>query len=169
MSRLNVYPMKVMPALLIAILLLAACSGKNDNEHTTLTTMVSPPPRQELRAEFRTAPQTAPKLQDLPGTFDPEKPLLILNLPNSRTFRGEDVVIDFSLANARLKGDGGEYQVRYLVDDEDMKWLDRWEQVALSGWLPGKHTIRVELVGGDGWPYRNGDFNVETREITIEK
>ena len=76
------------------------------------------------------------------------------------------VVIDFSLANAQLKGDGGEFRVRYIVDDEDMRWIDRWEQVVLTGWTEGKHKIRLELIGPNGWPYRNGDYNVETREFT---
>ncbi len=57
--------------------------------------------------------------------------------------------------------------MRYMVDDDDMQWLDRWEDVALTGWLPGKHTLRVELIGPDGWPVRNGDFNIETQEIVI--
>jgi hypothetical protein len=101
---------------------------------------------------------------------DLNKPLLVFNLPNGKTFsEGDEVVIDFSLANAKLKGDGGDFRVRYFVDDDDMKWIDRWEQVALSGWIPGKHTIRLELVGPDGWPYRNGDYNIVTREITIAK
>jgi len=106
-----------------------------------------------------------PKLQ-----VDPAKPLLIFNLPNGKTFReGEEVAIDFSLANAKLKGDGGEYRIRYIVDDDDMKWIDRWEQIVLTGWIAGKHTIRLELIGPDGWPYRNGDYNIVTREITIVK
>jgi hypothetical protein len=50
-----------------------------------------------------------------------------------------------------------------------MKWIDRWEEIVLTGWIPGKHTIRLELVGPDGWPYRNGDYNIVTREITVVK
>ena len=170
MSRLNVYVMRVMLAVLSAAFLLAGCSGTNDNQHTTATTIVPPPPQQALRAEFRPSSQTTPNLQDLPGKFDHEKPLLIFNLANGKTFQsGEEVVIDFSLANVKLKGDGGEYRVRYLVDDEEMRWIDRWEQVALSNWLPGEHTIRLELVGPDGWPARNGDFNVATRALTVVK
>lgn len=154
----------------IAIVALAsvACAGNNDNAHTTATTFVSPPPRQTLRAETRAAQQTAAKPDEPQKQVDPNKPLLIFNLPNGKTFRaGEEVVIDFSLANAKLKGDGGEYRVRYIVDDEDMKWIDRWEQVVLTGWTPGKHTIRLELIGPDGWPYRNGDYNIVTRELTV--
>ncbi len=101
---------------------------------------------------------------------DPKKPLLIFNIPNGKTFReGEEVVIDFSLANAKLKGDGGDFRVRYFVDDDEMQWLDRWEQVALSGWSPGKHTIRLELVGPDGWPYRIVDYYIVTGDITVVK
>jgi len=163
--------LKIRKALLTVVLLaLAGCSGNNDNEHTTATTVVSPPPQQVLRVEIRPSPKIPAKPDDPKLKVDPSLPLLIFNLPNGKTFReGEEVAIDFSLTNVKLKGDDGEYRVRYIVDDEDMRWIDRWEQVVLSNWLPGKHTIRVELVGPDGWPYRNGDFNVVTRELTITK
>ena len=147
----------------------AACAANNDNAHTTATTFVSPPPRQMLRVEIRPSQQVPAKADEPNKQVDPKKPLLIFNLPKGRTFReGEEVAIDFSLANAKLKGDGGDYRVRYIVDDEDMKWIDRWDQVVLTGWTPGKHTIRLELIGPDGWPYPNGDYNIVTREITVE-
>jgi hypothetical protein len=147
-----------------------ACSGSGDNAHTTATTIVPPPPRQVLRVETRAANQVAAQPDDPKLKVDPKKPLLVFNLPNGKTFReGEPVVIDFSLANAKLKGDGGEYRVRYIVDDEEMQWIDTHEQIVLTGWTPGKHTIRIELVGPDGWPYRNGDYNVVTRELTVVK
>lgn len=152
--------------LVLVVLVFASCSGNNDDAHTTATTIVPAPPRQVLRAESRPGPQTPAKPDA--GSFDSSKPLLIFNLENGKTFRAsEEVVIDFSLANAKLRGDGGEYRVRYGVDDDDMQWIDRWEQVVLTGWVPGKHTIRIELIGPDGWPYRNGDYNVVTREILI--
>jgi hypothetical protein len=147
-----------------------ACSGGNEGAHTTATTFVSPPPHQVLRVETRAAKMTPAKLDDPALKVDPAKPLLVFNLPNGTTIReGEPVVIDFSLANAKLKGDGGEYRVRYIVDDEEMQWIDAHEDLVLTGWTPGKHTIRIELVGPDGWPYRNGDYNVVTREITVVK
>ena len=151
-------------------LVCSACSGGNENAHTTATTFVSPPPRQVLKIEVRPGAQAPAKPDDPKLQVDPSKPLLIFNLPYGKTFReGEEVVIDFSLANAKLKGDGGEYRVRYFVDDEEMQWIDRWEQIVLTGWVAGTHTIRLELVGPDGWPYRNGDYNIVTREITITK
>ena len=152
----------------VVLLACVACSGNNENSHTTATTFVTPPPRQVLRAETRPAIQTTAKPDDPKLQVDVKKPLLVFNLPNGKTFReGEEVAIDFSLANAKLKGDGGDFRVRYIVDDDEMQWIDRWEQVVLTGWIPGKHTIRIELVGPDGWPYRNGDYNIVTREITI--
>src|SRR5215204_5716731 len=156
--------------ILIAVVFAPACSSDNENAHTTATTFVSPPPRQVLRAETRPAKQS-PAIPDDPKLkVDTTKPLLIFNLPNGKTFReGEAVVIDFSLANAKLKGDGGDYRVRYIVDAEEMIWIDHWEQIVLTGWTIGKHTIRLELVGPDGWPYRNGDYNVVAREISIVK
>ncbi len=154
----------------VLLLVVASCSANNDNAHTTATTLVPAPAQQVLQIETRPAKQVPAKPDDPALKVDPAKPLLIFNLPNGKTFReGEAVVIDFSLANAKLKGDGGEYRVRYIVDDEEMRWIDRWEDVVLSGWLPGKHTIRLELVGPDGWPYRNGDFNIITRELTVVK
>lgn len=161
--------LKIRKALLTPVLFaLAACSGNNDNRHTTATTVVSPPARQVLRVETRPSAKIAAKVDDPKLKVDRSKPLLIFNLPDGKTFReGEEVAIDFSLANATLKGDGGDYRVRYIVDDEEMQWIDRGEQIVLSGWLPGKHTIRLELVGPDGWPYPNGDYNVMTRELTV--
>ncbi|HEY2961818.1 MAG TPA: hypothetical protein VGJ37_05345 [Pyrinomonadaceae bacterium] len=156
--------------LVTSLLALTACAANNDNAHTTATTIVPPPPKQVLNISTRPGPGLPAQPEHYSPDFDPKKPFLIFNLPNGKTFReNEEVVIDFSLANAKLKGDGGDYRVRYIVDDEEMRWIDRWEQVVLTGWVPGKHTIRLELVGPDGWPYRNGDYNVVTRELTVVK
>ena len=94
------------------------------------------------------------------------EPLLIFNFVDDTILSApSEVVINFSLANAKLKGDGGEFRVRYYVDDDDARWIDRWEDVSLTGWTTGHHTIRLELIGPDGWPYRNGDYNIETRKL----
>lgn len=162
--------MKIYLAIAMMVFVFAGCSGNADSEHTTATTIVPPPPRQVLRAATRPVNHEPARLDTLAGKFDPTKPLLYLHTPGNETFRVKDeVAIVFSLTNAKLRGDGGEYRVRYMVDDDDMQWIDRWETVALTGWLPGKHTIRVELIGPDGWPYKNGDYNVITREITFVK
>ena len=162
--------MRAFPKVILLTFLLASCSAGNDNAHTTATTVVPPPAQQVLRIETRPAEKVPAKPDDPNLKVDSTKPLMIFNLPDGKTFRtSEEVVIDFSLANAKLKGDGGDHRVRYIVDDEEMRWIDRWEQVVLTGWLVGKHTIRLELVGPDGWPYRNGDYNVVTREITVVK
>lgn len=154
--------------LVTTLLALTACANDGDNRHTTATTVVPPPARQVLKVETRPSPKTPFDPKRTKGAADPSKPLLLFGMPNGSTFsEGDAVVIDFSLANAKLKGDGGEFRVRYIVDDEEMRWIDRWEAVWLTGWLPGKHTIRLELVGPDGWPYKNGDHNVVTREIMV--
>jgi len=146
--------------ILVALVLgLAACANHNDNAHTTATTIVAPPVHQQLQISTRPSPKLV--------AGDSSSPRLLFNFPNEQTFRQSDeVVIDFSLANATLKGDGGEYRVRYIVDDEEMRWIDNWEQVVLTGWTPGKHTIRLELIGANGWPV---DQNVSTRELTVSK
>ena len=165
--------MKTFKALLWIITLLSfGCSGNSDNAHTTATTFVSPPPRQVLHIETRPSRKVPVKSDNLFKRVDPTQPLMTFNDSS-----GGDVqysvqvpfVIDFSLANAQLKGDGGQFRVRYIVDDEDMRWVDRWEQIVLTGFTPGVHKIRLELIGPDGWPYRNGDYNIETRKFEFTK
>jgi len=144
----------------------ASCSN-NDNAHTTAITQIASPPHQILTVINKPAPiSITPPLLD--PTTDPKKPLLIFQLQNGTKFRvGEEVPIAFTVRNAKLKGDGGEFRVRYIVDDDDMKWLDTSDSFWLSGWIPGKHTVRIELIGPDGWPYKNGNANIVTREIEI--
>lgn len=166
---MNVYKKWFQISLIACLLAAAACSGDKDGSHTTATTFVSPPSRQVLRAETRPAVQTPAKPGDLKVAVDPTKPLLVFNLPEGTTIQqGESVAIDFLLLNAKLKGDDGDFRVRYIVDDDEMKWIDRWEQVVLTGWVPGKHTIRLELVGPDDWPYLNNGYNISVREITVK-
>lgn len=105
------------------------------------------------------------------GNVDPKKPLLTYSRPKGE-YKGEDsdpVMIDFWLLNAKLKGDGGEYQVRYSVDGGAPKLLDKWEPIWLSGWIAGKHKVMLELVDGAGNPVDNGGYNSTSREITITK
>ena len=93
---------------------------------------------------------------------------MIFNLEDGKKFRvGEEVPLEVLLANAKLKGEGGEFRIRYIVDDEEMRWIDKTEVLWLSGWTQGKHTVRVELIGPDGWPYKNGAYIV-TKEISVE-
>jgi hypothetical protein len=118
---------------------------------------------------------TAREGKDMPsstaGDVDPTKPLLTYSRPKGEYNGAESnpIMIDFWLSNARLKGDGGQYRVRYIVDDDEPRFIDKWEPVWLSGWLAGKHTVRLELLGPDEFPVKNGDFNITTREITVVK
>jgi hypothetical protein len=163
--------MKRFKALLWIIALVSfGCSGNNENAHTTATTFVSPPPRQVLKIETMASKKLPAKPDDPKKRVDPTQPLLLFNFGKEKDifFLGDSpIIIDFSLANAQLKGDGGQFRVRYIVDDEDMRWIDRWESLWVTGWTAGKHTIRMELIGPDGWPYRNGDYNIETREFVF--
>jgi len=105
------------------------------------------------------------------GNVDPAKPLLTYSRPKGE-YKGEDadpIMIDFWLSGAKLKGDGGEYRVRYIIDDDDAKYIDKWEPIWLSGWISGKHTVRLELLDKDGKPVENGGYNTTSREITVVK
>jgi hypothetical protein len=159
--------MKRLATIILGLLLISACS-RGDEAHTTETRHISPPPHQKLIVVQK---PTIPRDDGVPAdpAADKTKPLLIFHLENGKKFRvGEEVPIEFSVMNAKLKGDGGDFRVRYIVDDEDMKWIDTTGQTLwLSGWTPGNHTIRVELIGADLWPYKNGNANIVTREIVI--
>jgi hypothetical protein len=177
-NRTSPNVLRNLTVLLILMLFQVGC-GSNDNAHTTATTVVPPPPRQVLIAVTVPSPDVekagSPVRANSPLTteneyvgVDPIKPLLSFNLENKRTFRvGEVVPIYFSVRNAKLRSEGGDYRVRYIIDDEDPRWLDRPEPFGLTGWVPGTHIVRLELIGPDGWPYRNGNQNIVTREITV--
>src|SRR5262249_48396264 len=105
------------------------------------------------------------------GNVDPAKPLLTYSRPKGE-YKGEDadpIMIDFWLVNGKLQGDGGEYRVRYLVDDGEARFLDKWQPIWLTGWVSGKHRVKLELVDKAGNVVENGGYNSTTREITITK
>jgi hypothetical protein len=105
------------------------------------------------------------------GDVDPKRPLLTFSRPKGE-YKGDDsnaIMIDFWLANAKLVGDGGEYRVRYTVNTDEPKFIDKWEPLWLSGWTAGKHTVKLELVDKDGTPIDNGGYNTSSREITVVK
>jgi len=105
------------------------------------------------------------------GDVDPAKPLLTYSRPKGE-YKGEDadpIMIDFWFSSAKLKGDGGEYRVRYIIDDDDAKYIDKWEPIWLAGWISGKHTVRLELLDKDGKPVENGGYNITSREISVVK
>jgi len=105
------------------------------------------------------------------GDVDPAKPLLTYSRPKGeyKDADADTIMIDFWLTGAKLKGDGGDYRVRYIVDDDDPKFIDKWEPIWLSGWIKGKHTVRLELIDKDSKPVDNGGYNTTSREITVTK
>ncbi|HXG83251.1 MAG TPA: hypothetical protein VNI84_04400 [Pyrinomonadaceae bacterium] len=105
------------------------------------------------------------------GAVDKTKPLLTYSRPKGE-YKGadaENIMIDFWLSNARLQADGGEYRVRYSVDGNEAKFIDKWQPIWLSGWANGKHTIKLELVDNAGNLVDNGGYNSTTQEITVAK
>jgi len=105
------------------------------------------------------------------GAVDAIKPLLTYSRPKGE-YKGAEsdpIMIDFWLTNAKLKGDGGQYRVRYTVDGGEARYVDKWAPLWLSGWTAGKHTIKLELVDESGNLVDNGGYNSTTREITVTK
>jgi hypothetical protein len=105
------------------------------------------------------------------GEIDRAKPLLTYSRPKG-DYKGADadaIMIDFWLTNAKLQGDGGNYRVRYAVNGGEPKFIDKWEPIWLTGWTPGKHTVKVELVDKDGNVVDNGGYNSTSRDINVSK
>ena len=105
------------------------------------------------------------------GAVDAAKPLLTYSRPKGE-YKGADaeaIMIDFWLSNAKLQGDGGEYRVRYSIDNGEAKFIDKWQPIWLSGWSNGKHSVKVELVDKAGNLVDNGGYNSTMREITVTK
>jgi hypothetical protein len=103
------------------------------------------------------------------GDVDSTKPLLTYSRPKGeyKDADADPIMIDFWLSNAKLQGDGGQYRVRYSVDGGEAKFIDKWEPIWLSGWISGKHQVKLELVDKDGNPVDNGGYNSTTREISV--
>lgn len=127
-------------------------------------------------AEGSTTPAPTPEGKDYAqqgtgGSVDKTKPLLTYSRPKGE-YKGADadaIMIDFWLSNAKLKGDGGDYRVRYTVDGGEAKYIDKWEPIWLSGWTAGKHTVKLELIDASGNAVENGGYNTTSRDITVVK
>ncbi|MFT3743557.1 MAG: hypothetical protein QM785_04605 [Pyrinomonadaceae bacterium] len=114
-------------------------------------------------------PEAKEMKESTAGEVDPKKPLLTYSRPKGE-YKGADaaeIMIDFWLLNAKLVGDGGEYKVRYTIDQDQPKFIEKWEPIWLSRWNDGKHTIKLELIDKDGNLVDNGGYNATTREINI--
>ena len=127
--------------------------------------------QQMSNANANAAPEGKDMHNSTAGAVDPAKPLLTYSRPKGeyKGVESDPIMIDFWLANAQLKGDGGTYRVRYSVDGGEGKYIDKWAPVWLNGWTAGKHTIKLELVDEDGSVVDNGGYNSTTREITVVK
>ena len=120
-----------------------------------------------------TAPKPTPEAKEMKestaGAVDTKKPLLTYSRPKSE-YKGDDanaIMIDFWLVNAKLKDDGGDFRVRYTVDTDEPKFINKWAPIWLTGWTAGKHNVKLELIDKDGNVLDNGGYNSTTREITV--
>src|SRR5829696_5170221 len=115
-------------------------SNSNANANTNSNANVAP------------SPEGKDMQNSTAGAVDATKPLLTYSRPKGE-YKGAEsdpVMIDFWLANAKLKDDGGTYRVRYTVGGGEAKYINKWAPVWLSGWTTGKHTIKLELVDEAG-------------------
>jgi hypothetical protein len=131
----------------------------------------SPAAKSEPSAEASATPAREGKdfAASLGGDVDPTKPLLTYSRPKGeyKDADADPIMIDFWLLNGKLQGDGGQYRVRYSIDGGEAKFIDKWEPIWLSGWINGKHQVKLELVDKDGNLVNNGGYNSTTREINV--
>jgi hypothetical protein len=146
-------------------------SNNNANATTTPTPKISPSANVNTTATPASPREGKDVAPSKAGDVDPAKPLLTYSRPKGeyKDADADPIMIDFWLSNAKLQGDGGEYRVRYIVDDDEARFIDKWEPIWLSGWINGKHTVRLELIDKDGRPVENGGYNTTSREITVVK
>lgn len=144
-------------------------SVKNGNADTTKPTTVNG------NTVANTEPKATPEGKDMKasnaGAVDASKPLLTYSRPKGE-YKGDDanaIMLDFWLSGAKLKGDGGEYRVRWSVDGSEPQFIEKWEPIWLSGWTAGTHTVKLELVDAAGNVVDNGGYNSTSREITVVK
>ncbi len=105
------------------------------------------------------------------GDIDFTKPLLTYSRPKG-AYKGvaaEAIMIDFWLTNAKLIGDGGEYKVRYTINNKEPKLLAKWAPIWLKGLEVGKNSVKLELIDKDGKLVENGGYNSTTRSIEVSK
>lgn len=122
-------------------------------------------------AQTAAAPEGKDMQNSTAGAIDASKPLLTYSRPKGE-YKGADadaIMIDFWLSNAKLAGDGGDYRVRYSIDGNEAKMIDKWQPIWISGWTEGKHSVKLELVDKNGNLVDNGGYNSTTREITVTK
>ena len=143
---------------------------KNGGADTTKPAMTNA--NQMMSNANTSAPSEGKEMKEsTAGAVDASKPLLTYSRPKG-DYKGADteaIMIDFWLSNAKLVGDGGEYRVKYSVDDGEAKYIDKWSPIWLAGFVDGKHNIKLELVDKSGNPVENGGYNSTTREITVAK
>lgn len=103
------------------------------------------------------------------GQVDATKPLLTYSRPKGE-YKGADtnaIMVDFWLANAKLTGDGGEFKVRYTIDNGEPKFIEKWAPIWLAGIQSGRHVIALELVDKDGKVVDNGGYNSTVRDFMV--
>jgi hypothetical protein len=148
--------------------------GKADaSKPTTVNgnTMANAAPNTNAAPAAGPTPEGKEMKQSTAGLVDLTRPMLTYSRPKGE-YKGEDanaIMLDFWLMNAKLKDDGGEYRIRYTIDKEEPKFIDKWAPIWLTGWAAGKHTVVFELIGADGKAVDNGGYNSTVREITITK
>jgi len=149
--------------------------GADASKPTTTNTGQVMADKKDVNKNAETVPPAPREGKDMAesvaGEIDAAKPLLTYSRPKGeyKAADADNIMIDVWLKNGKLEGDGGEYRIRYSVDGGEPKYIDKWAPIWLTGWVAGKHTIKIELVDKAGNVVDNGGYNSTTREITVTR
>jgi hypothetical protein len=104
---------------------------------------------------------------------DVSLPLLTYSRPQGN-YGAEPILLDFYLTNAPLhltaqdnpKNPISDWRIRCTINGESFV-LDRWQEVYLKGFKPGKNWVKLEFLDNQGNPVKNA-FNTTVRLINYQ-
>lgn len=98
--------------------------------------------------------------------MDLSAPYITYNEPSDQLYLVQDkpVLLDFYVSNTELSSDG--YKVRLTIDGKVNRTLTAWQPYYIYGLKKGGHTIRLELLDGNG-KLVPGAFNDVKQSITV--
>ncbi len=98
--------------------------------------------------------------------MDLSQPYITYNEPSNQMplMAGKPILLDFYVTNAELSPDG--YKVRLTIDGKVNRMITFWQPYYIYGLKRGRHTIRLELLDGQG-KVAPGLFNDVKQTITL--
>lgn len=93
-------------------------------------------------------------------------PMIFYHLPEGKYEEGQNILLDFFLANTSLNEKAG-HRVKVTINDQS--WvLDRWQPLSISDLRTGNYQIQLQIINEAGEPIP-GRYSTASGQFTIEK